>query len=140
MASGCLRARAKPILARIGIPGMLILGAAAGVIRWTGTGAGTELWLLVPMQVLHGITFGATHLGGMTLIQRHIAPGMSASAQALYSSLGMGAAMGLTMAMSGWLYEAMGGQAFWVMACLSFSSLCLALVVREKWRNELQIG
>ena len=63
----------------------------------------------------------------MTLIQRHIAPGMSASAQALYSSLGMGAAMGLTMALSGWLYESLGGQAFWVMAGLSFGSLCLAI-------------
>ncbi len=135
-----LFAWAKPILARIGIPGMLILGAAAGVIRWTGTGAGTELWLLVPCQVLHGITFGATHLGGMTLIQRHIAPGMSASAQALYSSLGMGAAMGLTMAASGWLYATLAGQAFWVMACLSFGSLCLALVVRRLWRPGLEIG
>lgn len=135
-----LFAWAKPILARIGIPGMLILGAAAGVVRWTGTGAGSELWLLVPMQILHGVTFGATHLGGMTLIQRHIAPGMSASAQALYSSLGMGAAMGLTMALSGWLYEALGGEAFWVMAALSFGSLCLAFVVRAKWRDDLQIG
>lgn len=135
-----LFAWAKPILERIGIPGMLILGAAAGVVRWMGTGAGTELWLLVPCQVLHGVTFGATHLAGMTLIQRHIAPGMSASAQALYSSLGMGAAMGLTMALSGWLYESLGGQAFWVMAGLSFGSLCLALVVRARWRPGLEIG
>ena len=135
-----LFAYARPLLDRIGIPGMLILGAAAGVIRWTGTGAGTELWLLVPCQILHGITFGATHLGGMTLIQRHIAPGISASAQALYSSLGMGAAMGLTMALSGGLYERLGGQAFWVMALLSLGSLCLALTVRARWRRDLQIG
>ena len=135
-----LFAFAQPILRRIGIPGMLILGASAAIIRWTGTGAGTELWLLVPMQILHGITFGATHLGGMTFIQRHIAPGVSASGQALYSSLGMGAAMGITMAASGWLYESLGGQAFRVMALFSAGSLAAALVVRRKWRDDLMIG
>lgn len=135
-----LFAYARPLLARIGVPGLLILGASAGVIRWIGTGTGSELWLLVPMQVLHGITFGATHLAGMTLIQRHVAPGMSASAQALYSSLGMGAAMGLTMAGSGWLYASLGGQAFWVMAVMSAGSLALALVVRSKWRPGLEVG
>ncbi|HKK30294.1 MAG TPA: MFS transporter [Alphaproteobacteria bacterium] len=135
-----LFAWARPILDRIGIPGMLILGAAAGVIRWTGTGASTDLLVLVPMQILHGVTFGATHLGGMTLIQRHIVPGVSASAQALYSSLGMGAAMGLTMAASGWLYEMLEGHAFWVMAGLSAGSLAVAIAVKRQWDEDVQIG
>jgi PPP family 3-phenylpropionic acid transporter len=76
----------------------------------------------------------------MTLIQRHVAPGVSASAQALYSSLGMGVAMGLTMAASGWIYAGLGGKAFWVMACLSAGSFAVALVVRRKWRDDLMIG
>ncbi|MGY9055465.1 MAG: MFS transporter [Alphaproteobacteria bacterium] len=135
-----LFAWARTILARIGIPGMLMLGAGFAMVRWMGTGASTELWLLVPMQVLHGVTFGATHLAGMTLIQRHVAPGVSASAQALYSSLGMGVAMGLTMAASGWIYAGLGGKAFWVMACLSAGSFAVALVVRRKWRDDLMIG
>ena len=135
-----LFAWAKPLLNRIGIPGMLLLGAGAGVIRWTGTGATSDLWLLVPMQVLHGFTFGATHLAGMTLIQRHIAPGISASAQALYSSLGMGVALGLTMAASGWLYANLGGGAFWVMAALSAGSFVIALYIRHIWRDDLEIA
>jgi MFS transporter, PPP family, 3-phenylpropionic acid transporter len=135
-----LFAGAKSLMTKIGIPGMMVLGAAAAVIRWTGTGASTDLWLLVPMQILHGVTFGATHLGGMTFIQRHVAPGISASAQALYSSLGMGAAMGLTMAASGWLYESFAGHAFWAMAGLSAGSLVCALQVRRQWREDLEIG
>ncbi len=135
-----LFAFARPLLVRIGIPGMLLLGAACGVVRWTGTGATAELWLLVPCQVLHGFTFGATHLAAMTFIQRHIAPAMSASAQALYSSLGMGMAMGLTMAVSGWLYAQLGGYSFWVMAALSCGSFALALLIRNRWRDDLEIG
>lgn len=135
-----LFAWARPVIQRIGIPGMLLLGASAAMVRWVGTGASTELWLLVPCQVLHGVTFGATHLAGMTLIQRHVAPGISASAQALYSSLGMGAAMGLTMAVSGILYEALAGRAFWAMAGLSAVSLLLALAIRVRWREDMEIG
>jgi len=135
-----LFAWARPLIQRIGIPGMLMLGAACGVARWTGTGASAELWLLVPCQILHGFTFGATHLAGMTFIQKHIAPAMSASAQALYSSLGMGLAMGLTMAVSGWLYAQLAGQAFWVMAALSAGSFCAALVIARLWREDLEIG
>jgi MFS transporter, PPP family, 3-phenylpropionic acid transporter len=135
-----LFAWAKQLLQRIGIPGMLMLGAACGLVRWTGTGATAELLLLVPMQILHGLTFGATHLAGMTFIQRHIAPAMSASAQALYSSLGMGMAMGLTMAVSGWLYGHLAGHAFWVMAGLSGGSLVLALYIHSIWRDDLEIG
>lgn len=135
-----LFAFARPLLVRIGIPGMLLLGAACGIVRWSGTGATAELWLLVPCQVLHGFTFGATHLAGMTFIQRHVAPAMSASAQALYASLGMGMAMGLTMAASGWLYAQLGGYSFWVMAGLSAGSFALALLIRRQWRNDLEIG
>ncbi len=135
-----LFAWARPLLQRIGIPGMLMLGAACAFVRWTGTGASTELWLLIPMQILHGFTFGATHLAGMTFIQRHIAPGMSASAQALYSSLGMGAAMGVTMAISGWLYAQLAGEAFWVMAGLSAGSFAIALYIRHIWRDDLEVG
>ena len=135
-----LFAWAKPLLQRIGIPGMLMLGAGCAFVRWVGTGTSAELWLLVPMQILHGFTFGATHLGGMTFIQRHIEPGMSASAQALYSSLGMGAAMGLTMAISGWLYSHLSGHAFWVMAGLSAGSFAAALYIRQIWRDDIAVG
>jgi MFS transporter, PPP family, 3-phenylpropionic acid transporter len=135
-----LFAWAKPLLKRIGIPGMLMLGAGCAFVRWVGTGATGELWLLIPMQILHGFTFGATHLAGMTFIQRHIAPGMSASAQALYSSLGMGAAMGLTLAVSGWLYAHLGGEAFWVMAGLSAGSFAIALYIRLIWRDDVEVG
>ena len=48
--------------------------------------------------------------------------------------------MGITMAASGWLYESLGGQAFWVMALFSAGSLAAALVVRRKWRDDLMIG
>ena len=120
---------------RIGIAGLIALGASAGMLRWAGTALTTDLWLLAPVQMLHGFTFAATHLGGMTWLQRHVAPEISGTAQGLYSSIAMGGATGLMLVFSGPLYERFGGDAFWFMAALSACSLLLAGVLARRMRG-----
>ena len=116
-----------PIVRRLG-PGWLIaLGAAGGVIRWTGLGLTTDFWALLALQSLHGLTFGAAHLGAMTYLQRHVPAEISASGQALYSSLGMGVAMALMLPAAGWLYAEYAGGAFFAMAALSAVGVILAV-------------
>ena len=120
---------------RLGIAGLIALGASAAMLRWAGTALTTDLWLLVPVQMLHGFTFAATHLGGMTWLQRHVAPEISATAQGLYSSIAMGGATGLMLVFSGPLYDRFGGDAFWFMAALSACSLALAAVLARRMRR-----
>ena len=123
------------IVDRLGIAGMIALGASAAMLRWAGTALTTDLWLLAPVQMLHGFTFAATHLGGMTWLQRHIPPEISATAQGLYSSFAMAGATGLALVFSGPLYERFGGGAFWFMAVLSACSLLLAAVLARRMRR-----
>ena len=123
------------IVDRLGIAGLIALGASAAMLRWAGTALTTDLWLLAPVQMLHGFTFAATHLGGMTWLQRHVAPEISATAQGLYSSIAMGGATGLALVASGPLYERFGGDAFWFMAALSACSLLLAGVLARRMRR-----
>ncbi len=52
-------------MARIGAVGMLGLGAGAGVIRWTLMAFDPSFAGLFALQLLHGLTFGATHLGAV---------------------------------------------------------------------------
>ncbi len=106
------------LLGRFGPRRLLLLAGAAGVVRWTGTGLGTDLGLLIAMQSLHAFTFGAAHLGAMAYIARQVAPEVSATAQSLYSALVMGAGMGLVMPISGVLFAAYSGHAFIAMAVL----------------------
>lgn len=120
------------IVDRLGIAGMIALGAGAAMFRWAGTALTVDLWLLVPIQMLHGITFGATHLGGMAYLQRRIRPGISATAQGLYSSFAMAGMTGLVMLAAGPLYERFGGGAFWFMAGLSAVSLGLSAVLARR--------
>jgi PPP family 3-phenylpropionic acid transporter len=71
--------------------------------------------LLPVLQILHGFSFGATHLGAMALLVRVAPQGRTATAQAYYA-IGLGAVMAAMMSLSGWLYAAYGGRAYAAMA------------------------
>ena len=119
---------------RLGPFGLMAAAAAAGVLRWSVLGGSTSLAALVPAQLLHAATFGAAHLGAMHFLARNAPPGLAASAQALYSAVAGGLAIGLAMLASGWLYAHLGGGAFFVMAGLSGLGgvLTLALMRQAK--------
>lgn len=117
-------------VSRFGPIGLMLLAAGAGVLRWSVTAWTVDLVPLMAVQALHGLTFGAAHLGAMHYIQRTVPGAQSASAQSLYSAIGMGLVVGLAMSVSGLLYESEGGAAFLAMAALSLIGglLCLVLL------------
>jgi len=121
---------------RVGVVGLLALGAAAGALRWFAYGFSSDLSLLLAMQVLHAFTFGATHLGAMHFIARAAPPAWAASAQSLYTAVSGGIAMGLAMWASGLLYDRYAGAAFFAMAAISAAGLVTALVLRRRWDGE----
>jgi PPP family 3-phenylpropionic acid transporter len=71
------------MLRRIGPLNLLLLGAGGGIVRWTFTAATSDPVALVGLQLLHGLTFGAAHLGAMHYMARAVSPGLTASAQSL---------------------------------------------------------
>ena len=126
---------ARPALDRFGVTGLLLMAAAAGVVRWLLMPFAGDWPALLPLQVLHGLTFGATHLAAMHFIQRAVAPGAAASAQSLYAAVSGGVAMGLAMLLAGRLYEAAGAQAFFAMAALAGTAVLAALALRRVWNG-----
>jgi len=120
------------VLAKVGPTRLIALAGLAGAIRWTGTAFTTELPALVVLQALHGITFGAAHLGAMHFIQKRIAPELSATAQSLYASVVMGIGMGLAMLSSGYLYDTYAGHAYLPMAALATVGGFIIFSLRHK--------
>jgi MFS transporter, PPP family, 3-phenylpropionic acid transporter len=53
------------LLRRVGVAELLVLAAIAAVVRWTAMAFDPPLWLLVPLQALHGLTFGGAHIGAI---------------------------------------------------------------------------
>ena len=117
------------LAARLGPARLLAIAAVAGVVRWVGFAIEPGLGLLVFLQALHALTFGAAHLGAMLYIVRSVPPEHSASAQALYSGSAMGLVMGGATILAGALYDDAGAGAFYAMAAMSAVGLIGALVL-----------
>lgn len=123
------------VVAWLGPGRLLMLAGIAGVIRWTALSLTTDALALAAVQWLHAGTFGCMHLGAMHFIQRAAPPGLSARAQALYSSVTLGIASGLFMLVTGSLYATLHGGAFLVMAGLAAGAAGAAAVLRRRWRG-----
>ncbi|MEE7441890.1 hypothetical protein MOR12E_24335 [Methylobacterium oryzae] len=74
--------------------------------------------VLAAIQPLHGFAFALLHLTAMHLIAKVVPQRLSASAQTIYDTLGLGVASAVLTATSGLLYGAFGADAFWTMAAL----------------------
>jgi MFS transporter, PPP family, 3-phenylpropionic acid transporter len=120
------------LVGRLTPAGALAVAAVAGMLRWTVAAQTTDVMALVLVQPLHGITFALLHLACMRLIARIVPEGLEGTAQAIYGTIGIGAASALLTLVSGALYERLGAQGFWVMASLCALALPLTLKLRER--------
>jgi PPP family 3-phenylpropionic acid transporter len=116
---------------------LILIAGAAAVLRWTATAFDPPLVMLFIIQALHGLTFGATHLGAMHFLQRAVPSTLSASAQGLYASLTAGIAMGTVSLATGPLYRHFGGEAFLAMAALGGAGLLAGFVLLKRWDGGL---
>jgi PPP family 3-phenylpropionic acid transporter len=115
---------------------MLVVGAAAAVVRWSAMAFAPPLWMLWPLQALHALTFAATFLAGIQIVER-LAPRDSQTAgQMLSSVLSAGVLIGLATAASGTLYDRYGAGGYWAMAAMAAAGLLAALPLRSQLARE----
>jgi PPP family 3-phenylpropionic acid transporter len=108
---------------------LLAIGAAGAVLRWGVMALEPPLVLLGPVQGLHALSFGATHLGAMALLIRSVPPALGATVQA-YFAVALGLVMAAVMGLSGALYARWGGHAYLAMAIVAALGGACALVSR----------
>jgi MFS transporter, PPP family, 3-phenylpropionic acid transporter len=112
---------------RIGPERLVVLGGTGAVVRWTCLALSPPLWLLIPLQALHALSFTATFMGTLQLIER-LAPARSASgAQTLNAVLSGGVLIGLSTMASGRLFDAAGARGYLAMSLLAAAGLVGAL-------------
>ena len=112
---------------------LLLIGAAGALIRWSAMALNPPAAMLPLLQCLHGLSFGATHLGTLAYIARAAPVGLAATAQgsmAVAHSLATAGAMGL----SGLLYGRFGGVAYGAMAVLAAAGFVAAMAARRSAR------
>lgn len=116
---------------------LIALGAGAAIVRFVGLALEPGPLATFALQSLHGLSFGATHIGAMAALTalaprgaRGRAQGMLAAVQAL----GMASAM----ALGGVIYEWGGGLVFLAMAPLGLAGLiCVGVAHRARLRGGL---
>ncbi len=113
----------KEILQRMNPTSMIALGCAGGVIRWMLFPVFDSQVAFLILQILHGLSFGAVHIGSMHFIMGSVPEDKLGAAQGVGYVLG-GAVMGLAVFLSGPIYGAMGADGFWFM-----SGLCLVALI-----------
>ena len=118
----------------------MIAGGAAGIVRWGLMGLVPGLLAAVVLQLLHALTFGATHLGAMNYLSRTVPPDAAASAQALYSGASSGIGSGIVMLGAGALYAEFGGRAYLFMVALSAIGLAGAVRLAKSASHRPHFG
>jgi PPP family 3-phenylpropionic acid transporter len=114
------------LVRRLGPLRLIAFAGLAGLARWFGTAGAESLPALVLLQAMHGLTFGAAHLGVMHFLGRALPPSLSATGQALYSTMN-GIGFGLGMAAAGALYAVAAWLAWAVMAAAAGAGALLAM-------------
>jgi hypothetical protein len=125
------------ILALAPILGLLLVGSGAAVIRFGVLSVDPGLTATFLLQALHGLSFGASHLGAMAALPV-LAPELARGrAQGL---LGTAAALGMATATfaSGDVYRIAGPTVFAVMTPLGALGLVLTLMAMRSLRAQPQ--
>src|SRR5215471_3469411 len=126
-----LQARLPPFFT----PTVLIMtGALGGTLRWLGMAVDPPALALPWLQLLHALSFGATHLGALMFLAHHAPPGQAATAQG-YLAIAAGVAMAAAMGISGVLYEDFGSRAYTAMALAAFAGGACGFVANRMWRD-----
>jgi len=121
----------EPWRRRIGPRNLLLLGGVASVARWGALALSPPLWLLFPLQALHALSYAATFMASLQLVERLSSPRSASAAQALNSALSGGVLAGLATIAAGWLFERTGAHGYLLMAAMAAAGLLGAARLQE---------
>ena len=122
---------------RFGPAELIVAGAGAAVLRWTVMGFDPPLALLIPLQALHALTYGAAHLGAILFITRAVPAKGMGTAQAFYAVIAAGLILGLVGLASGALYESLGGKVYFLAAAVSLIGGVAGIALLKGWSGGL---
>ncbi|MEM1306731.1 MAG: MFS transporter [Pseudomonadota bacterium] len=107
------------VVAMVGATGLLAIGAGAGVVRWGMMALDPALIWLWPLQALHALTFGATHLAAIHFIAERVPTPRAGMAQSLFATFSTGVVMAAALYVAGLLYGAFSALGYLAMAGLA---------------------
>lgn len=111
---------------------LIVAGGIGAVVRWTLLALLPPLWLLIPLQLLHSLSFAATFLGGMRFIQTLYGDDRTPTAQMIYMGLANAPTYAAAVLVSGPLYDHVGAAGYFAMTAVAAVGLVLAVMLRAR--------
>jgi PPP family 3-phenylpropionic acid transporter len=97
---------------------LVMISASCAVARWVITALSPPIVILAPVQLLHGLTFGLTQVGIMSLMVQQV-PGHIAARGQGYLAACSGIITGSVYMLSGAIFARYGQGVYYVMAALA---------------------
>ena len=107
---------------------LLLLGGLGATVRWAVMAFDPTGWTLPLVQILHALSFGATHLGAIAFIAHAAPEGRSATAQG-YFSVVQGVTFAACLLLAGALFEAVGVASYGAMALTALVGTAITAMV-----------
>lgn len=98
-------------LRRFGARGLLGIGVVAGGVRWLVCALSTDMAILYPVQLLHGITVAGLLLGGPLYLEMIVPERLRSTGQGLLATVGVALGNILSNTACGWLIDRFGVDA-----------------------------
>ncbi len=122
---------APRLMQRYSVAALLLFALVVAAPRFVLIGWGADsLLILVAAQLLHGITFGLTHITAISAVNRHFGERNAAQGQAVFGSVVYGAGGIIGSVAAGWMWE-LGGGAWAFTVCAMFAALGAGLLWRK---------
>lgn len=96
------------LVRRFGVRGLFALGCVGIVVRLAALSLVSAVWQIIPLQLLHALTFGAYHVASVTYVSRAVPERLQATAQTVFSAFSMGLAGLCGGALGGWVAAGWG--------------------------------
>ncbi len=119
-------------------PTFLIVAGIASVIRWVLFPFADTLAFLVALQLLHGLTFGAAHLGAVAILSKVVPSRWAGTGQGLFM-MSIGVQMSAGLAVSGAIYETDPHAPFYLMAAVAAVGTVALIVLTPMIRRQIRM-
>ena len=97
---------------------LVVIGALSAVARWLITAQEPSVAVLAVVQLAHGLTYGLTQVGTMSLLVRHVPIHIMARGQGYLAACGGMVTMAASI-LSGMVYAGYGARVYYVMAAMA---------------------
>lgn len=120
----------RRIMDRIGVKNLFVLGLLGCALRLYGFSLASAVWMIIPLQLLHSLTFGAYHTASVTYVSRVVPPGLQSTAQSIFAAVTVGTGGILGGALGGVVARHLGFTALYgIFGTIAAVSLILLLVL-----------